>query len=76
MRLPSKVINYKKSIISKFPLILSAVIKRPTTVSYLYRSLKEFFFNISEFTETLVCLYALNKINITSEGVIEYVKIS
>ena len=62
MKLPSKITSYKESIISKFPPILSALQAADTGVFALYRTTMKHFNSIEEFTDTLDCLFALQRV--------------
>lgn len=74
MRLPNKVLTYKESILSKFPVILSVVKTTDITPVFLYKKVKSQFEDIGEFLETMDCLYALGKIELEeSRGIIHYV---
>ncbi len=73
MKLPSKIINYNESILSKFPVILEKLRDCNMCPFRIYHELKSEFKNVEEFIETLDCLYALNKIKFLEEGVISYV---
>lgn len=74
MRFPDKFTSYKDSIISKLPIILDKIQQNGFTALSLYTSIKRAFDNnVSEFLDALVCLYALNKIEL-NDGVITYVK--
>jgi hypothetical protein len=74
MKLPNKVTSYKKSILAKFPVVLEALEKENMTPEKLYQKVKNKVSNISEFTDVLVCLYALNKIDFIDEEVLYYVE--
>lgn len=71
MKFPNKVISYKESVISKFPMILLLLEKRDYDAFSLYDELSKKM-TINEFINALDCLYALKKIKL-SEGVIHYV---
>lgn len=72
MKFPNKVTSYKESTISKFPDILKQLEKSDMTPSELYKKVKNKVEDIREFMEIMVCLYALNKIEL-EEGVLHYV---
>jgi len=64
MKLPNKLFSYSESIISKFPIILKEVEKNKSISFYaLYINVIDNFDDISEFLQTLDCLYALDKIS-------------
>lgn len=75
MKFPNKVINYKQSLLSKFPIILKVIKNENISVNKLYNKTKSKFEDIAEFVEVLDCLFALNKINIDEAiGVLYYVE--
>lgn len=64
MKLPNKLFAYNESIISKFPIVLKEVEKNRSISFYaLYINVINKFDDISEFLQTLDCLYALGKIS-------------
>ena len=74
MKLPNKVITYKESLLSKFPIILSIVKEQEIAVDLLYRKVKSKVDDIGEFMEIMDCLFALGKIELdVKKGVIRYV---
>lgn len=74
MRLPNKVITYKESTISKFPVILSALREKNLSPANLYRKVKSKVDDIGEFIDILDCLYAMGKIELIEHlGVLHYV---
>lgn len=72
MRLPSKFISFKESILPKFIGILTKLQENDMTVLELYKRFKGQVENIDEFIEILDCLYALGKISYNGE-VLHYV---
>ncbi len=74
MRLPSKIISYSSSSLSKFSLILSLLESADQTPGELYYKVRKSFDSISEFYEALDGLYALGVIElIMPKGVLHYV---
>ena len=71
MKFPNKINSYKESTISKFPIILKKVSVQDYNVLDLYKEVKSKM-TIKEFEDSLVCLFALNKIILYGE-VIHYV---
>ena len=72
MVLPGKNAVYKDSVISKFPIILGILREEKfCKIIDLQNRTKDQFSSISEFVQTLDCLYALGKIelNETKDGV-------
>jgi len=72
MRLPSKFISFKESILPKFIGILTKLQENDMTVLELYKRFKGQVENIDEFIEILDCLFALGKISYNGE-VLHYV---
>ena len=72
MRLPSKFISFKESILPKFIGVLEKLQENDMTVLELYKRFKNQVDNIDEFIEILDCLYALRKISYNGE-VLHYV---
>lgn len=78
MKLPNKYISYKKSSLSKFPIVLETLKYCDLSVMDLYIRLVKskvspVFENTDDFIETLDYLYALGKIKLDSEGMVHYV---
>lgn len=74
MKLPSKIIPYKDSTISKFPIVLATLEHKDMTVLELYKKINSKAENVAEFLEVLDCLYGLGKIEYLEElGVLHYV---
>ena len=68
MVLPGKNAVYKDSVISKFPIILSILCEEKfCKIIDLQNRTKDQFFSISEFVQTLDCLYALGKIELSEK---------
>lgn len=72
MRLPSKFISFKESILPKFIGVLTKLQEHDMTVLELYKRFKGQVENIDEFIEILDCLFALGKISYNGE-VLHYV---
>ena len=74
MKLPSKIIPYHDSIISKFSIVLVALENNDMTVLELYNRINSKTEDVAEFLEILDCLYGLGKIEYWEEsGVLHYV---
>jgi len=63
MLLLNKLYSYNESVLSKLPLILSALKKQPMSVLELYSWVIPKLSSVSEFIDVLDCLYALGKID-------------
>lgn len=73
MRLPSKVTPFAESTLAAFPVILSHLTQGETTIRSLYAECGKDVGGITEFVDSLDCLFALGKIELTAEGVLRYV---
>lgn len=74
MLLPNKLISYNQSSLSKFPVVLKELENSSMTVHELYQRVIRKMSGVSEFVDTLDCLYALGKIEFDEkEGVLRYV---
>lgn len=74
MKLPNKVITYKESTISKFPILLSCLKEQDMSPASLYKKIKSQVEDIGEYIDILDCLYALGKIELIEHlGVLYYV---
>ncbi|AWE06060.1 hypothetical protein DCE79_00930 [Lysinibacillus sp. 2017] len=64
MKLPNKLFSYKESTISKFPIILNELVEKEyITIYQLYLNVSSKFDGITEFLESIECLYVLGKID-------------
>lgn len=74
MLLPNKLYSYNESILSRFPMVLKELKKKPMGVHELYQRVIDKLEGINEFIDILDCLYALHKIKYDDEeGVLRYV---
>lgn len=74
MLLPNKLYSYNESILSKLPVVLRLLKRRPMSVHELYQEGGRSFDSVSEYIDALDCLYALHKIEYDDlEGVLRYV---
>ena len=74
MLLPNKLISYDQSILPKFPVVLKELKNGPMSVHDLYIRVIKKMSGVSEFIDTLDCLYALEKIEFDEEEeVLRYV---
>ncbi len=67
MKFPNKVISYKESTIGKLDTLLENIIHNDISPFELYEVTKQNFDNIGDYIETLVCLYALQRISFDFE---------
>lgn len=75
MKFPNKVIPYRKSILSKFPLILKELEVQDCSVLDLYKKLEKKLDGLSEYMDILDCLYFLGFVELLQGGVkLHYVK--
>lgn len=74
MKLPNKVITYKESTLSRFPVILAELKEQDVSPVQLYQRVRSKVDDIGEFIDILDCLYALRKIELLADkGVLHYV---
>ena len=74
MKLPNKISLYKESSLGKFPIILEFVQNCNMTPVELYVKTKKSFESLSDYIETLDCLFAMNRISLNPDtGRINYV---
>jgi hypothetical protein len=77
MRLPSKVTNYRSSLLALFPYILTELSLNDLDVLELYHAVKKGRYSnlsIGVYLQALDCLFALGKINFIGDGeVLQYV---
>ena len=69
MKLPNKVIPFRKSILSKFPLVLNELEAQDCSVFDLYKKLEKKLDGLSEYTDILDCLYYLGSVEFLPGGV-------
>lgn len=75
MRLPSKVTPYRKSTLSKFPVILTALKQQDMSPITLYDKVKAKGIDMADFVEILDCLFMLEQIELNAEKeVLHYVE--
>ena len=65
MVLPGKTVDYKTSVISKFPIVLKILTEEKfCKLNELQERTKDVFSSIAEFVQALDCLFALGKIGL------------
>ena len=69
MKFPNKVVPYRKSILSKFPLVLKELESQDLSVLDLYNKLEKKLDGVSEYMDILDCLYYLGYIELLPGGV-------
>ena len=75
MRIPSKVVSYKDSSISKYARMLTRLERKNYTPIDLFVEMHDIFQSIDEYIDVLDGLYALRAIEFDEEGgIISYVK--
>lgn len=75
MKLPNKVTPYRKSIISKFPVVLTELENRDYSVVGLYKKTEKKFEGFEEYIQTLDCLFFLGQIAFLPGGdILHYAK--
>ena len=74
MKLPNKVTSYQESVLSKLTVLLDILSVRDSSLIELYFNTKQYFSDMSEFIDTVDCLFALNKLEYNEDsGVLHYV---
>ena len=74
MRLPNKVITFKESTLSRFPVVLQVLRERDMKPGDLYRKVRSKVEDVGEYIDILDCLYALGRIELIEHlGVLHYV---
>jgi hypothetical protein len=74
MKLPSKIICYDESVLSKLTPVLNILADGDITLLALYNQTKKIYINFEEYLDVLDCLFALKKIKyLSNEGVLHYV---
>ena len=68
MRLPSKVTPFKDSTLSLLPLLLKEINKGDISPLTLLEKVRDRAGEISNFTEALDCLFALNKVELNEQA--------
>ena len=75
MRLPSKVTPYKKSTLSKFPVVISVLQQQDMSPIELFSKVKGKGIDMADYVEILDCLYMLGTVELYAEKeVLHYVK--
>lgn len=75
MRLPSKVTPYKKSTLSKFPVVISVLQEQDMSPIELFSKVKGKGIDMADYVEILDCLYMLGTVELYAEKeVLHYVK--
>lgn len=74
MKLPNKVTSYQESVLSKLTVLLDILSVRDSSLIELYFNTKQYFSDMSEFIDTVDCLFALNKLEYNEDlEVLHYV---
>ena len=74
MKLPNKVTSYQESVLSKLTVLLDVLSIRDSSLIELYFHTKQYFSDMSEFIDTVDCLFALNKLEYNEDlEVLHYV---
>ncbi len=68
MKLPNKIVSYDESILSKAVVLLEILSKKDMNIMDLYNASKKQYKSVSDYIETLDCLYLLNKIVFIEES--------
>lgn len=74
MQLPSKIISFNESILSKYVPILNEIQNSDISIIALFHKTNFCYNNFEEYIDALDCLFAMKKIEyITEKGVLHYV---
>ena len=68
MKLPNKIVSYNESILNKAVVLLEILSKNDMNIMDLYDASKKQYKSVSDYIETLDCLYLLNKIVFIEES--------
>lgn len=68
MQLPNKLYSYKASTLSMIPNVLKELQNGPVEVIDLYLAMKPLLTDVTDFLSVMDCLYALQAIDINTEG--------
>ena len=75
MRLPSKVTPYRKSTLSKFPIVLAVLQQQDLSPIELYGKVKSRGIDMADYVEILDCLFMLEQIELyPDKEVLHYVE--
>ena len=67
MKLPNKLFTTYESCIGAFPIILKIIKEEPVSVFILYEKIKDRFYSITDFIDTLDALFYLGKIEFNKD---------
>ena len=68
MQLPNKLYSYKNSNLALLPIVLKEVQNKPISVKELYKRLRPFLVDATDFISVMDCLYALRAADINDDG--------
>ena len=68
MQLPNKLYSYKNSNLALLPIVLKEIQNGPVPVKDLYKQLRPFLIDATDFISVMDCLYALRAADINEEG--------
>ena len=68
MQLPNKLYSYKNSNLALVPLVLKEIQNDPVPVKVLYKHLRPFLADATDFISVMDCLYALRAADINDDG--------
>lgn len=68
MRLPNKVTPYSKSVIARFPKIITTLRGQDMTPNEFMEAMNEDRENMGEILDALDCLFALGRVELSLEG--------
>ena len=68
MQLPNKLYSYKNSTLALIPIVLKEIQTEPVPVKTLFKKLRPFLTDATDFLSVMDCLYALRAADINEDG--------
>lgn len=68
MQLPNKLYSYKNSTLALLPIVMKELQDRPVPVKELYKRVRPYLSDSTDFIAVMDCLYALRALDINDEG--------
>lgn len=68
MQLPNKLYSYKNSNLALVPIVLKEIQSGPVPVEDLYKRLRPFLTDATDFISVMDCLYALRATDLNNDG--------
>ena len=67
MKFPNKIISYKESVLSRFPLVLDILENNDYSIGELFNVVKAHMEDVIDFIDILDCLFALGKVKLNEQ---------